>query len=486
MNSSVQRDLDMSGDGMDMPVKQHRNRVIVLEFNELTPRLMSQFIDAGVLPNFARLRRESTTYLTDAGEDPPHLNPWIQWVTAHSGVPLAQHQVVNLGDATKSTAPSIWEVVSDHGGTVWVCGSMNAAYKPGVRGLVLPDPWSVHVRPSDAELAPYFEFVRAHVLEYTRDRLRLGAGSYLRFVLFMLRHGLSLGTAALTLRQLSSEFFGRTRWRRATILDRLQFDLFGHYYRKLRPDLSTFFVNSTAHFQHVYWRNFEPAHFQIKPTESDQRVYRNAVRYGYRCMDTIVGKVLAMAGDDATVVFATALSQQPCLSYESVGGKIFHKPHAFEPLLRFAGIDPASCAAEPVMSEEFHLRFSSSSTAERARAQLLELRLGAEPVMKALQDGASLMTGCAIFHEVQPGAPVRGPKGSAAFDALFYEVDTTKSGMHHRDGMLWIRPPKGTAAQVEAGRVPLESFAPTILTLLGLHPAKAMQGTVLLKRAAAT
>jgi hypothetical protein len=36
---------------------------------------MSQFIDEGVLSNFAGVRRESPTYLTDAGENPPNLEP---------------------------------------------------------------------------------------------------------------------------------------------------------------------------------------------------------------------------------------------------------------------------------------------------------------------------------------------------------------------------------------------------------------------------
>jgi hypothetical protein len=457
----------------------NKNKVLILEFNELTPRLISQFIDEGVLPNFARLRQESATYLTDAGEDPPNLNPWIQWVTAHCGVPFSQHKVVNLGDAAKAGIPRIWDVISANGDKVWICGSMNAAYESGLNGLVLPDPWSVHVRPSHPELTPYFDFVRANVLEYTRDRLQLGLRSYLRFASFMLRHGLSIQTVMATARQLLSERLGKTKWRRATILDRLQFDVFCHYYRKLRPAFSTFFLNSTAHFQHVYWRNFEPARFDLKPTDADQKTYGHAVRYGYKCMDTIVGKVLDMAGDEATIVFATALSQQPCLIYEGVGGKTFHKPHRFEPLLRFASIEPGSCTAEPVMSEDFHLRFAHPSAAERARGQLMELRMGTERVMKATLDGCDLMAGCAIFHEVQPGAEVHGPGGVAAFDSLFYEVDTTKSGMHHRDGMLWIRPPKGMPGRAEAGHVPLESLAPTILSMLGVRRDSGMKGAVL-------
>lgn len=46
-------------------------RTIVLEFNELTPRLMHRFMAQGYLPNFSRLFGESYSFTTDAGEDPP-------------------------------------------------------------------------------------------------------------------------------------------------------------------------------------------------------------------------------------------------------------------------------------------------------------------------------------------------------------------------------------------------------------------------------
>jgi hypothetical protein len=99
--------------------------------------------------------------------------------------------------------------------------------------------------------------------------------------------------------------------------------------------------------------------------------------------------------------------------------------------------------------------------------------------MNARCEGSELLAGCAVFHEVPPGTQVRGQGGVSAFDALFYAVDTTKSGMHHRDGMLWIRPPKGIRGRAAAGHVPLESLAPTMLSMLGLRPASAMKGGVL-------
>lgn len=55
--------------------------VILLEFNELYPSLMESFIKEGKLPNFQRLYEQSEVYTTDAEEQPPFLEPWIQYRT---------------------------------------------------------------------------------------------------------------------------------------------------------------------------------------------------------------------------------------------------------------------------------------------------------------------------------------------------------------------------------------------------------------------
>ena len=68
-------------------IMRSKQSVILLEFNELCPSLMGQFIQQGKLPNFQRFYNESAVYTTDAEEQPPNLEPWIQWVTVHTGQP---------------------------------------------------------------------------------------------------------------------------------------------------------------------------------------------------------------------------------------------------------------------------------------------------------------------------------------------------------------------------------------------------------------
>lgn len=451
-----------------MPVRP----LILLEFNELSPPLMDRFIAQGLLPNFARLRAESASYVTDAGEDPPRLNPWIQWVTLHSGQSFAEHGVFHLGDAANRKVPMIWDDVGAAGHESWVCGSMNVAVGPDFKGWLLPDPWDATTAAKPAELDAYVKLVRAYVLGNTSSKRPVTLGTIARFLAFMAGHGLSAGTVWRTLRQLVSERFNDSSWKRASILDLLQFDLFRSVYRRRKPVLSTLFFNSTAHYQHAFWRNMQPEIFSIKPSEAEQKSRANAVLFGYQSMDRLVGEVFEIAGPDTVIAFATALSQQPCLSWEGDGGKTFYKPHDPRRVLEFAGIDPSTCRVEPVMSEQFHLRFGDEVSAARAKQQLDAVKLDSgKAVFGSRLEGANIFTGCAIFGDLPGGVRISSGAKTADFNELFYQIEAIKSGMHHRDGLLWIRVP-GRQAQVHPGKLPLTDVKATLLESMNLASAR--------------
>ena len=457
-----------------MPTQQ---AVIVLEFNELSPVLMHRFIDAGQLPGFRRLHDEAAVWITDAGERPPFLEPWIQWITVHSGRPYAEHGVFNLDEGHRAPGPRIWDVLSAAGLDSWICGSMNVAADPGFRGWMLPDPWTTHVAPEPQALLPYFDFVRRHVLEYTNEQVPVTNADRLRFVAFMARHGLSAATGWAIVRQLAAERLDpERRWRRAVLLDRLQFDLFRWHWRRARPAFSTFFLNSTAHFQHFYWRNLEPGLFRVRPAEAEQRALSDAVLFGYRQMDRLVQQTLQMAGRDTTVVLCTALSQQPCLTYEESGGKVIYRPRDFERLLAFAGVTAPHRVA-PVMAEEFHVYLESESAAAETERRLSAMRVGEWPALVVRRDGSGLFCGCKIHGAVDKDATVSGPAGTTPFFGLFYQVEGVKSGMHHPEGLLWIR----TAERIHTVHhetLPLPEVFPMLLGLVGVGVPRPRRATV--------
>ncbi len=124
-----------------------RTCLVLLEFNELTPALMDRFIADGSLPNFARLRESCHVFTSDAQEQEPYLEPWIQWVTVHTGVPYSEHGIFRLSEGHKLQHRNVWDLVSQRGDPVWICGSMNANRESGTKGYLLPDPWSADLKP---------------------------------------------------------------------------------------------------------------------------------------------------------------------------------------------------------------------------------------------------------------------------------------------------------------------------------------------------
>src|SRR2546430_3338229 len=102
---------------MSAPVARARTRtdaanssVILLEFNELSPELIDGFMRAGELPSFQRLYRESSVSTTDAQESAPNLEPWIQWVTFHTGLSFDEHGIFHLGDGHKLKQKCVWDI----------------------------------------------------------------------------------------------------------------------------------------------------------------------------------------------------------------------------------------------------------------------------------------------------------------------------------------------------------------------------------------
>ena len=449
-------------------------RVILLEFNELSPTLMERFINMGELPNFRRLRDESQVLITEASERGFELNPWVQWVTVHSGLNYSDHRLIELDEGPLLKQPRVWDVVSQSGRPVWLCGSMNIGYQKPLKGVVMPDPWSTKVNASET-LQPFFRFVQQQVLEHSTNRPALGASDYVKFLTFMLSHGLSFGTITAILRQLASERIDDSvRWKRAVLLDKLQFDVFRWYYRRLRPAFATFFCNSTAHFQHYHWREMEPDLFKSRPSAEKLAAHDKTILFGYQQMDLLIGQFLELADADTVLVFATAISQQPCLIYEDQGGKIMYRPRDMARVLKFAGVtEPLT--ATPLMAEVFNIQLRDEDAARRVESKLGEIRMGDRQAILVQRKDSLLNVKCQL-HERQPeDAQLRRADGTtAAFHELFFELEEVKSGMHHPDGMLWIRK-AGTVPRRHENKVPLAAVAPTLLQLLSL-PAPPQMG----------
>lgn len=443
--------------------------VILIEFNELTPALLAAFMSRGALPNFQRFYSESTvfnTYVTDEA-----LDPWVQWPTIHSGVPYSEHGIAHMGDGGLNLQyRCIAQVLADAGIRSGIFGSMNLNYED-LPGYMIPDPWDKRGRAYPRYLQPFYDIVSAQVKDSSRYLTQ--KRQVAKMGMFMLKNGLTPPTAFRIVRQLLNERADSgVRWRRAMLLDHIGYDLFKTLNRRHGVEFATFFSNSTAHFQHFYWREMAPHHFSTQHAPAHPSL-PFAILAGYRSMDTIIGR-LVNDYPHATLVFCTALSQGPRtvedLYYVRIGD------HA--QFLRFLEISSNEHPVLQCMASEFHIRCPDEPDARSCAARVAACTVNGAPAFNvALEDRKVVVaprgsTDAGILDRTL----MAGGGKCIRYGAFAHLLEGLPSGTHRREGALWIR--SGRHAVV-ANPIELTDIAPTILQMFGVPRPAHMRGRAL-------
>jgi hypothetical protein len=445
--------------------KAHRP-VLALELNELCPPIIDRMMAAGELPNFKQLHAKSDVHVTWADES-EDLEPWVQWVTLHTGRKQDVHGVKELDEGYRVAQPRIWDKLGDQGLKSLVFASMNSnAVSPNVN--LVPDPWSVRVKPTDPAYKAFHDFIAFNVTEHTNAAHKPSKKMVMDFARFMMARGLSLSTVMTTVRQLMDEKSrGRDlKWRRAMILDLLMWDVFEKEYARQKPDFATFFANSTAFLQHRYWRHMDPGAYQVKPSAQDMASYGSAIEDSYRHMDRIVGKAMKLVGPGGRIVFVTALSQEANLRYEHIGGKFVYRPHSFEALNKFMG-GPADATFEPVMTHQAWASFKSAEDATAFEKALGDnIQSNGATAMEFRRTDNRVFFWCGYISKVDDDLTLTNPKTGErkAFSELFQLIGQVNNSQHNRSGCFWVERDDGMSV-IHSEKLPLEQATAKLLEL---------------------
>ncbi|MFN7921870.1 MAG: hypothetical protein U0Q16_17345 [Bryobacteraceae bacterium] len=457
-----------------------QKQIILLEFNELCPPLLDRWMAQGELPNFRRFYDDSAVFTALADElNPDYLDPWIQWYSLHTGLAYKQHRVLHLTDGPKAGHNDIWKMLMSGGHTVANCGSMNAASFRCGGGFYIPDPWCNTESPNPDELGIYHKVVTNRVQENsTGGEGCLTRNDYKAFLRFLMRHGLTGNTVFALASQLFSDtiMHAENKWKRAALLDLIQTDVFLHFWNRARPEFSTFFLNSTAHFQHAYWHCAFPEEFDGPRDEAYIEAHKGAVLHGYRQMDALLERFFDLEKQGVTLILSTALSQQANVGTSDQ----FYRVREIRPFLQSLGIEPVEVL--PVMTEQYSAQFRDEASARAAREKLAELRVeGIRIIDFGKAPEGSLYFGCGIRSAVGKESTIEGLAGSPRFFDVFYTIPHTKSARHHPDSVLWFKTGKH---QVHRKKVSILDIVPTLLDMYGVDRRKAdpkgeLQGTSL-------
>ena len=418
--------------------------VLLLELNEINFDHVRAYVDKGKLPVLGRLIARHGLTETVSEQKYEELEPWIQWVTAHTGLPLAEHKVFRLGDIVKHDIPQIWERLEEQGYSVGAISPMNAKNRCRAPAFFVPDPWTPTQVSGSRTMRRLYKAVAQAVNDNAQSRVTPGSAA-----------GLLVGLAAYARPANYAGYLSllgaaarRRPWAKALVLDQLLADIFIRQVRRNRPDFASLFLNAGAHIQHHYMFNstaYDGPH-------SNPAWYvdagRDPVLEAYALYDRVVGQV-QRAFPEARLMLATGLHQDP---HAEVTFYWRLKDH--DAFLRRAGIPFQR--AEARMSRDFVVYCADADEAARAAQQLAAIRAAdGRPLFEVDNRGADLFVMLTWPDDIGPdfeyqigNAPVRGLRDDVAFVAI-------KNGSHNGIGyMLDTGTVEAPPARIPLGEMP--------------------------------
>lgn len=400
-------------------------RLVLIELNEVNFDLVHRYAAEGTLPSFKRLlSRDLRRTTSEASYE--KLEPWIQWVSAHSGLTAQEHGIFRLGDIVGSKVPQVFEELEAQGWRVGCISPMNAENRLRAPAYFLPDPWT-----RTASDGSFWSRVLAKAVgQVVNDnaKQRISASSALALLGGLLRFARSRHYG-LYLRLLAGSR-GRP-WRKALCLDLLLHDLHLLLLQRARPHFSTLFVNAGAHIQHHYLFN---ARLERQgPRNPDWYAAADIDPFGE--MLEVYDRILAEYLDqpDFDVIIATGLTQQP---YDRV--KYYYRLRQHAEFMRLFGVPCVD--VEPRMTRDFLVRFATPELARQGQQRLASAKhmASGRPIFGDIDyRGESVFASLVYPDEIGPGFIVEHEAGRldlhphVAFVAI-------KNGMHLGEGFAYF------------------------------------------------
>lgn len=471
-----------------MPTARRARKVLLLEFNEITWTVADRFMRDGKMPNLARMRAEGTAAAPEALERPPFLDPWISWVTVHTGVDRSVHGAMVLEqDLNTIRAKRTWDYALDAGKSVGVFGSVGAYPPRPVPGFMVPGPFA----PGPETYPEFLKPVQALNRKYTQVHHKNTAPDTLMAMakqgVDLLRLGLRPETCARIALQLATERVQpHMHWKRVTLQPLVNYDFFAGLYDKFRPDFATWHSNHAAHFMHHYWRAWDDTGFGTPATPAERKKFGGAMEHGYRVVDDLLGRFIDLVDDDTVIVVASALGQKPYSNDLYPEGKICVKFKDVRQVLELVGAKGVSDVV-PVMDPQWNVKIPDATERARVRDALLAVRRENAPTPDAItvEEVGEILTitprGVAKLDLAMryTFALEGGATRVFTFDELFRGYgDTPKEGMHDPTGMLLIHGP-GIERGLFLDHTNDLDVAPTILSLMGIPVPEIMTGRAL-------
>lgn len=338
-------------------------QLIHLELNELNFDIIYKYICKfpGSLLGFELLFKLHQVILSsEANYD--ELEPWIQWISVHTGLTYKEHGVYRLGDIVNQNTPQVFEIIESKGWSVAALSPMNAANNLQNPIMFIPDPWTTTKSDNSKFSIAFSKALKQAVNQNSQSKLTIVTCLTIIYAIMKYASYTNYGNYIYLL---ITSF--RFKWRRALFLDLLLSDIFFYTIKYQKVNFFTLFLNAGAHIQHHYFFNSKVISDISKVknpnwyvSENQDPLYEVLVLY-----NKVLLNLFREIGVDYIV--STGLSQVP---YDRV--KYYYRLINHEDFLRMIGIFPTQVKTR--MTRDFLIEFSNDIFAKDAEEILKKIK----------------------------------------------------------------------------------------------------------------
>ncbi len=346
------------------PTAQPKN-VIILELNEFNTDLLKTATQQHNLPHIQSLleKANSTNYKTNDRYNSGYLEPWVQWVSIHAGVPSSQHKIKHLGDVPDLHYTQAWETLSQHNISTGVWGVMNGVRRDQEHvKFFLPDPWTFSEAAYPEKLNNLLNLPRYLSRNYRNLKITKILGKSFKLLSYIFSSGVGLKISAQIIKLLGSLIKrGPKHYVFISYFDYVSTLLFIQMKKKYNPKCNFIFLNSIAHIQHHHWKNGPEG---VTPE----------ILFGLKMIDKILDLLKSHFPDDALVVH-NGLSQmntnheRPWVLYRQK-----------DPLQFLEAMQLKPTKIEQLMTHDGHAFFKTATDCQFAFEQLKTIRINNKPL----------------------------------------------------------------------------------------------------------
>ncbi len=400
------------------------NKLIWLEINEVNIDLIKKNIYLGYLPNFSKLISSNGYIKTISEQKYENLEPWIQWVTAHTGKTYSEHKIFRLGDAADDGLDQIWDKLeTEFDLTVDAISPMNAGNKTLKSAFFVPDPWTKTKFSGPWHLKFLYEAIVGVVNNNVSGTISFGD-------LTKLLCGLLINFRITNIKQYLQYILSLRsgKWYKALILDRLLADTFIKQWESSKPDFSTLFLNAGAHIQHHYMFSSPCYEGDLKNPEEYIKPGKDPLLDVYKLYDVILGEFLELK--NVRLMLLTGLSQKP-----NPKMVYYYRLKDHDEFLKKLNVSFDS--VEPRMSRDFLIRCHSKSEAKVLENTLMSITSEDKTKLFNIDNrGRTIFCMLAYIKEINPDFKALINGGMINNFHSLVDFVTIENGIHKTDGIF--------------------------------------------------